>query len=94
MITIPKCVLCGAGGGYRYSGGGGLVVVVVVVVLIWHWWWWWGIGFGSGGDSHCKGGRYNSCESAVVGCMICCEYFGEGGSDYGGGSGIGGIGGK
>ena len=69
--------------------------MVVVVVLIWYWWWR-GIGCGSGGDSHCKGGRCNSCESAVVGCMMCREYFGEGGGDYsgGGGSGIGGIGGK
>ena len=43
------------------------------------------------------GGRFNSCGSAIVGCMMCHEYFGNCGGDCGGGgggSGIGGGGGK
>ena len=66
-----------------------VVVVALVVVLRWLCWGWWRNGCGVGGDSHCKGGRCNSCKGAIVGCMKCCEYFGEGGGDCGGVGGCG-----
>ena len=40
-----------------------------------------------GGDRLCKGGSCNSCRSAIVKCMMCGEYGGEGGGDCVGGCG-------
>ena len=56
---------------------------------------WWACS--GGGDRHCKDGTCNSCKSAIVECIISCEYFGAGKSDCDGGggggdnSGIGGV---
>ena len=49
--------------------------------------WWCCIDGGGGGDSLFKGGRCNSCRSAIFKCLMC----GEGGAEGGGDGDAGGV---